>query len=71
MSDGMLRVGEAEALTVDDIIFESDWLGVSVRRSKTDQEGRGKVAYGGPETARLASRWLETAGIVEGACSGK
>ena len=67
MSDGMLRVGEAEALTVADIIFETDWLGVVVRRSKTDQEGRGEVAYGGPETARLARGWLQTAGIVDGA----
>ena len=38
-----------------------------VRRSKTDQEGRGVVFYAGGETARLARRWLKAAGIADGA----
>ena len=54
MSDGMLRVSEAEALNVEDIAIGKRRLLVTVRHSKTDQEGRGTVFYGGPDTARLA-----------------
>lgn len=66
MSDCLLRVAEAAALTVADITFETDWLAVVVRRSKTDQEGRGAVLYAGSETARVAQKWLEAAGIAGG-----
>ena len=59
MSDCLLRVGEASALDCSDIDFVGDWLEVVVRSSKTDQEGRGVALYAGPETARLARRWLE------------
>ena len=66
MSDCLLRGAEAEALDVSDIAFVNGSLHVEVRRSKTDQEGRGETLYAGPETARLARRWLETAGIADG-----
>ena len=67
MSDCLLRVGEASALDCSDIDFVGDWLEVVVRSSKTDQEGRGVALYAGPETARLARRWLEEAPIADGA----
>lgn len=65
-SDCLLRVGEAAALNVRDISFAEDGLRVLLRRSKTDQEGRGSVLYAGPPTARLARLWLKTARISEG-----
>ena len=43
-----------------------DWLEVVVRSSKTDQEGRGVALYAGPETARLARRWLKKTRIADG-----
>ena len=66
MSDCLLRVGEASALDCSDIAFVGDWLEVVVRCSKTDQEGRGVALYAGPETARLARRWLKKAPIADG-----
>ncbi len=66
MSDGLLRVSEAEALDVADIALSKGKLLVTIRRSKTDQDGRGVVFRGGPDTARLARKWLEAAGIEEG-----
>ena len=66
MSDCLLRVGEASALDCSDIDFVGDWLEVVVRSSKTDQEGRGVALYAGPETARLARRWLKEAPIADG-----
>ena len=66
MSDCLLRGAEASALDVSDIRFVDGWLSVEVRRSKTDQEGRGAVLYAGPETARLARRWLKAAGAAAG-----
>ena len=69
MSDCLLRVSEAEALDIADIAdlaFPSEGLLVAVRRSKTDQEGRGTVLFGGPDTARLAREWLAAAGTDGG-----
>ena len=65
-SDCLLRVAEASALDIADIAFEKDWLRVVVRRSKTDQEGKGAVLYAGPPTRYLAGLWLETAGMDDG-----
>ena len=66
MSDGLLRVSEAEALNVADFTFSSGKLLVTIRRSKTDQDGRGVVFRGGPDTARLARKWFDEAQIEEG-----
>ena len=66
-SDCLLRVAEASALDIADIAFVDDWLRVVVRRSKTDQEGKGRVLYAGPPTADLARRWLRTGDIADGA----
>ena len=37
-----------------------------VRRSKTDGEGRGEIAWVGPDTVRLVHAWLDRAGIGDG-----
>ena len=45
MSDAMLRVSEAAALDVADLDAEADGTGrLTIRRSKSDQEGKGAVA---------------------------
>ena len=66
MSDGMLRVSEAEALDAADFAFTKEGALVTIRRSKTDQEGKGAMVAAGPETARLAREWMKGAGIDEG-----
>ena len=57
MRDAMLRVSEAAALTWDDLREEPDGTGrLLIRRSKTDPEGEGAVAYVSASTmAALAS----------------
>ena len=46
MRDAMLRVSEAAALTWGDMAAESDGTGrLAIRRSKTDAEGEGAVAF--------------------------
>lgn len=51
MFDGMLRRSEAAALTWADVSAAADGSGrLTVRRSKTDAEGEGKVLWISPET---------------------
>ena len=58
MSDGLLRVSELAALEVDDVALESEDGQVTIRRSKTDQEGNGAVLFLGPPTvARVKTCW--------------
>ena len=46
MSDALLRVSEAAAVDVADVQVQADGSGtLTVRSSKTDQEGRGHVRY--------------------------
>ena len=66
MSDGLLRVSEAAALTVDDIEAESENT-IRIHKSKTDQEAVGTVLYVGDPTIRRLRRWIEAAGITSGA----
>jgi integrase len=69
---GAFRRSELCALTINDIVFKDDGLKVTLRHSKTDQEGQGRgvgVPYGSnPQLCPVRSlrRWLEAAGIVEG-----
>ena len=57
---------------MSDLAFSRDGLRVTLRRSKTDQEGQGRkigVPYGSnPETCpvRTVQAWLEQAGVTEG-----
>ena len=63
-SDALLRVSEVAALEVADIDFGSS--AVTVRKSKTDQEGEGAVLYLGKPTLRRVRRWLDGAGLEDG-----
>ena len=66
-SDGLLRASEVAALQVDDITCQPDGSGtVTIRSSKTDQEGRGAELYLGAITVGRIKAWLEKAGIREG-----
>ena len=67
MSDAMLRVSELCALVVEDVTFEPDGSGrLTIRSSKTDQEGKGAVQYLGPRTATRIRAWLEKSGFSTG-----
>ena len=69
---GAFRRSELVGLDVSDLAFTGDGLEVTIRRSKTDQEGAGRkvgIPYGStPSTCpvRAVRAWLELAGIVEG-----
>jgi site-specific recombinase XerD len=69
---GALRRSELVALDAEDLDFTSSGLVVTLRRSKTDQEGEGRevgVPYGSRlETCpvRTLETWLETADIAIG-----
>ena len=67
MSDALLRVSEAAALDVADVQRQADGSGtLTVRSSKTDQEGRGHVRYLGAPTMQRLAAWLSGAGITTG-----
>ena len=69
---GAFRRSELVCLDVEDLAFTSDGLVVTMRRSKTDQEGAGRkvgVPYGSrPDTCpvRALRAWLEASGIAAG-----
>jgi site-specific recombinase XerD len=69
---GAFRRSELVALDVADLEFGRDGLKVTLRRSKTDQEGQGRkvgIPYGAnPETCPVRSiqAWLEQAEIASG-----
>ena len=64
MRDAMLRVSEAAVLTWQDIVTEADGTGrLLIRRSKTDAEGEGAVAFVSAET--MAALGLIRNGAVE------
>ena len=67
MSDGMLRVGECAALDVADLGVEPDGTGhITIRSSKTDQEGEGAVQFVGAPTVSRIRTWLDAASIKRG-----
>lgn len=69
---GAFRRSELVGLDLDDVQFTSDGLVVTLRRSKTDQEGEGRkvgLPYGStPETCpvRAVRAWIEASGIESG-----
>ncbi len=66
---GALRRSEIVALNVEDIEQTPDGLRVTIRRSKTDQEGQGAVIAiptGKMNIAGHLLRWTEVSGITEG-----
>ncbi|MXY02234.1 MAG: tyrosine-type recombinase/integrase [Acidimicrobiales bacterium] len=65
MSDALLRVSEVAALQVGDIEPRSDGAStLTVRRSKTDQDGDGATLYLGGPTTRRVDTWKEAAGLA-------
>ncbi len=66
-SDALLRISELEALTVDDLEVQPDGSGtIIIRRSKTDQAGRGQVRYLGAPTVAAIRRYQLAAGVADG-----
>lgn len=67
MSDAMLRVSEVATLRCSDIEEAEDGAGlVSIRRSKTDQEGEGAVLFLGAATMERIRTWKTAAGFNTG-----
>ena len=67
MSEALLRISEAAALMVDDVAYEPDGSGrLTIRSSKTDQEGRGAVQFLGPAAVDRIWAWLQASGIKKG-----
>jgi integrase len=68
---GALRRSELVSLDVADVTFTADGLVVTLRRSKTDQEGQGRtvgIPYGSNLTTcpvRALRAWLDAASITE------
>src|SRR5690606_20779575 len=69
---GAFRRSELVALTVADVAHSEEGLTVTLRRSKTDQEGKGRkvaIPYSGTPDAcpvRALRSWLTAAAISEG-----
>ena len=61
----MLRVSEVAALDVSDVNLAEQT--VLIRRSKTDQEGKGTAQYLGKPTTERIQVWLLNSGLTEGA----
>ena len=58
----------SQALLVSDITFAPDGSATArIRRSKTDQKAKGTDQYLRPDTAQRIRRWLDAAGIEDGA----
>jgi len=69
---GAFRRSELVSLDIENCVFSKDGLTVTLRRSKTDQDGVGRkigVPYGSsPDTCpvRTLQEWIEQAGIFDG-----
>lgn len=69
---GALRRSELAALVVEDLVFNSDGLELTLRRSKTDQEGAGEkrgLPYGSDKLTcpvRALKDWLAAAKLEAG-----
>ena len=65
--DTLMRESEAVALLISDLEFSSDGSGVvTIRRSKTDQEGQGMRRYVHVDTCDHLRAWLAAAGHTDG-----
>lgn len=69
---GAFRRSELVGLEIRDVAFTADGLEITLRRSKTDQEGRGRLVAlpfsGSPEMCpvRALRAWLDVASITAG-----
>ncbi len=64
-SDALLRVSEVAALDVSDVDLAEQT--VLIRRSKTDQEGKGILQFLGKPTTERIQAWLINSRLTEGA----
>ena len=65
--DTLARRSELAALDVTDITRDADGTGTAlIRRSKTDQEGAGRLAFVSAATVRAIDTWLDAAAITTG-----
>lgn len=70
---GAFRRSELSKLNIEDIERDNDGIYVTVRKSKTDQDGKGlrKFIYYANDSkycpVRLLENWIRSAGITEGA----
>ena len=63
----MLRISELAGLLVGDIAYVADGSGrVTIRFSKTDQEGTGRVLFLGPVAVGRIRAWVRAAGLDDG-----
>ena len=68
MRDLLARRSEVVALDVADVTYDRDGSGTAIiRRSKTDQTGRGVELYLSAPTVTRVRQWLDAAKITEGA----
>lgn len=66
-ADGLMRVSEVSGLNAEDVSFLPNGTAeVLVRRSKTDQHGRGAVAHIGAVAAARLRSWMVEADIHRG-----
>ena len=66
-ADGLMRVSEVSGLDAGDVSFLADGTAEAViRRSKTDQRGRGEVAHVGAVAAERLRSWMEVADVRHG-----
>ena len=63
MSDCLLRISEIVAVNIEDFTDKT----LTVRASKTDQEGTGETLYVTEKTRQLLKQYRETDGITRGA----
>ena len=62
LREGLLRRGECAALRVRDFSREQDGSGrIRIIRSKTDQEGQGRILFLGEKAADRVAKWLDAA----------
>lgn len=66
MSDTLARISEVAALTVGDVEATEDGGTLTIRASKTDQQGDGAVRFLGKPTVAAVKRYTEAAGIEDG-----
>ena len=67
MSDGLLRVSELCAIEVEDIEKQNDGSGIlTIRHSKTDQEGKGRTIYLGMPTIDAVDKWKAVSKVQDG-----
>ena len=62
-SDALLRTSEIAALDVSDLGAAENT--VTVKRSKTDQDGAGAALFIGPPTLERLTAWIDAAGLAD------